>query len=63
MSEFNATVEVSKQVLSAILAAEDMGLATYASFHADPTEEVFDVSLFNDEGGVYHVGSYKIVPA
>lgn len=63
MSEFNATVEVSKQVLAAVLAAEDMGLTTYASFHADPAEAVFEVSLFNDEGGVYHVGSYKVVPA
>lgn len=63
MSEFNATVEVSKQALAAIIAAEDMGLSTYASFHADPAEEVFEVSLFNDEGGVYHVGAYKIVPA
>lgn len=63
MSEFNATIEVSKQVLAAILAAEDKGLSAYASFHADPVQEVFEVTLFNDEGGVYHVGSYKVVPA
>lgn len=63
MSEFNATVEVSKQVLATIIAGEDLGLSNYASFHADPAEEIFKVSLFNDEGGVYHTGSYRIVPA
>lgn len=63
MSEFNATVEVSKQVQQALLAAEDMGLAVYASFHADPAEPIFEVSLFNDEGGVIHQGAYKVVPA
>lgn len=63
MSEFNGTFEVSKQVQQALLAAEDAGLSVYASFHADVTEEVFEVPLFNDEGGVYHTGAYKIVPA
>lgn len=63
MSDFNAAIEVSKQVQEALLAAEDAGLAIYASFHADVTEEAFEVSLFNDEGGVIHQGMYKVVPA
>ncbi|AWY05885.1 hypothetical protein SEA_PIONEER3_61 [Microbacterium phage Pioneer3] len=63
MSEFNATVEVSKQVQSTLLAAEDVGLAVYASFHANVTDETFEVSLYNDEGGVIHQGMYKVVPA
>lgn len=63
MSEFNATIEVSKQVLTALLAAEDHGLSVYASFHADPADTIFEVSLYNDEGGVIHQGEYKVVPA
>lgn len=63
MSEFIAKVEVSKQVQAALLAAEDAGLSIYASFHANVTDETFDVSLFNDEGGVIHQGIYKVVPA
>lgn len=63
MSEFVAKIEVSKQVQQALLAAEDAGLSVYASFHADVTEETFEVSLYNDEGGVIHQGAYKVVPA
>ncbi|QAU07394.1 hypothetical protein SEA_ALLEB_62 [Microbacterium phage Alleb] len=63
MSEFNATVEVSKQVRLALLAAQAMGLSAYASFCANVTDEPFEVSLYNDEGGVIHQGMYKVVPA
>lgn len=60
---FLAHFEVSKQVLAALAAADEWGLSACATFHADPTEQAFEVSLYNDEGGVIHQGKYKVVPA
>lgn len=60
---FDATAEASREIIKALLAAEDYGLTDMASFMADPTESVFEVSLYNDEGGVIHQGAYKVVPA
>lgn len=60
---FDAAAEVSREIVKALLASEDFGLADMASFVGDPNDLTFEVSLFNDEGGVIHQGEYKVVPA
>lgn len=63
MSQFQAATEASREIIKALLAAEDHGLNDMASFMGDPNDPTFEVSLYNDEGGVIHQGEYKVVPA